>query len=164
MKRTAGEYVVRLRWPKGRKSCPGCHQAMGFVQTRHGFFNAIVAGSKSRRVPGTLFHQSRIPLQEVVLGDLSDGDHVQGVSMRYLQKHLGIKNYKTVWLMGHKIRQAMLQREGRYRLKGTVQVDEIKLGRQTLEDRRRRREDRRYPVPDGGPGRGHEGLPSVRDV
>ena len=62
--------------------------------------------------------------------------------MRYLQKHLGIKNYKTVWLMGHKIRQAMLQREGRYRLKGTVQVDEIKLGRQTLEDRRRRREDR----------------------
>ena len=28
----------------------------------------------------------------------------------------------------------MLQREGRYRLKRTVQVDEIKLGRQTLED------------------------------
>ena len=48
--------------------------------------------------------------------------------MRYLQKHPGIKNYKTVWLMGHKIRQAMLQREGRYRLKGTVQVDEIKPG------------------------------------
>ena len=92
------------------------------------------------------------------------GTTSKGVSMRYLQKHLGIKNYKTVWLMGHKIRQAMLQREGRYRLKGTVQVDEIKLGRQTLEDRRRRREDRHTRFLMGVQEGASEGLPSVRDV
>ena len=40
------------------------------------------------------------------------GTTSKGVSMRYLQKHLGIKNYKTVWLMGHKIRQAMLPARG----------------------------------------------------
>ena len=48
------EYVVRLRWPKG-KSCPGCHQAMGLRSKPAGFFNAIVAGSKSRRVQERCF-------------------------------------------------------------------------------------------------------------
>jgi len=37
--------------------------------------------------------------------------------MRYLQKQLGIKSYRAVWLMGHKIRSAMAKRERFYRLK-----------------------------------------------
>ena len=62
--------------------------------------------------------------------------------MRNLQKHLSIKSYRAVWLMGHKIRHAMIQREGLYRLKGNVQADEISIGRQTYQDRLKRREDR----------------------
>jgi len=58
--------------------------------------------------------------------------------MRNLQKHLGIKNYRTVWLMGHKIRHAMMQREGLYKLRGKAQVDEMQIGHQSHEDRRTR--------------------------
>jgi arsenate reductase-like glutaredoxin family protein len=67
----------------------------------------------------------------------------KGVSMRNLQKHLGIRSYQTVWLMGHKIRQAMLQRDELYKLKGTVQVDDLQIGYQSPENRRKIRQDKR---------------------
>ncbi len=52
----------------------------------------------------------------------------KGVSMLYLQKQLGIKSYRAAWLMGHKIRNAMVEREELYTLTGTVQTDEIMIG------------------------------------
>lgn len=62
--------------------------------------------------------------------------------MRNLQKHLGIKSYRAVWLLGHKIRHAMTQREGLYKVQGRVQADEIKIGTQSLENRRKLRQDK----------------------
>ena len=44
--------------------------------------------------------------------------------------------------MGHKIRRAMIHREGLYQLKGNVQVDELSVGTQTYENRLKTREDR----------------------
>jgi transposase-like protein len=134
------EYVVRLRWPKGNP-CPGCHRAMGFVATRR-LFQCNPCGKQISATAGTVFHKSRIPLQKWFWAIYLMGTTSKGVSMRYLQKHLRIKNYKTMWLLGHKIRQAMVQREELYRLRGTVQVDEVKLGRQNWDDRRKRREER----------------------
>ena len=58
--------------------------------------------------------------------------------MLYLQGQLGIGSYRTVWLMGHKIRKAMEQRDAQYTLKGPVQADEVFIGgKQTLEERRK---------------------------
>jgi len=48
--------------------------------------------------------------------------------MLYLQQQLGIKSYRAAWLMGHKIRCAMMEREELYTLTGTVQTDEIMIG------------------------------------
>jgi hypothetical protein len=48
--------------------------------------------------------------------------------MLYLQRQLGIKTYRAAWLMGHKIRHAMLNRNMLYPLHGTVQADEIFIG------------------------------------
>ncbi len=48
--------------------------------------------------------------------------------MLYLQQQLGIKSYRAAWLMGHKIRHAMIEREELYTLTGTVQTDEILIG------------------------------------
>ena len=55
--------------------------------------------------------------------------------MLYLQKQLGIKSYQAAWLMGHKIRQAMTQRDSLYHLGNTVEADEIYIGgRQPMEE------------------------------
>jgi len=58
--------------------------------------------------------------------------------MLYLQKQLSIGSYRTAWLMGHKIRHAMIQRNDLYTLNGTVEADEFFIGgKQSLEDRRK---------------------------
>ncbi len=57
--------------------------------------------------------------------------------MLYLQNQLGLGSYHTAWLIGHKIRQAMFQRDHIYTLGGTVEMDEILIGgKQSLEERR----------------------------
>jgi hypothetical protein len=135
------DHLARLRWPKAVE-CPGCGgKKVGFIKTRR-LMECRGCGRQKSATAGTIFHKSHLPLRQWFWAIYLMGTTPKGVSMRYLQKHLGIKNYRTAWLMGHKIRHAMVQREGLYRLKGTVQVDEIKLGRQNHAARRKRREDR----------------------
>jgi len=58
--------------------------------------------------------------------------------MVYLQSQLGIKTHRAAWLMGQKIRSAMIEREELYTLTGTVQTDEIFIGgKQSREDKRK---------------------------
>jgi hypothetical protein len=133
--------LVRLRWPRGKK-CPGCGQPMGFIQTRR-LFQCNRCRTQVSATAGTIFHLSHTPLQKWFWAIFLMGTSPKGVSARYVQKQLGIKNYRTAWLMGHKIRQAMLQREGLYKLKGKVQVDEVVVGRQSMENRLKIRKETR---------------------
>lgn len=57
--------------------------------------------------------------------------------MLYLQEQLRISTYRTVWSMGHKIRQGMIVRDTLYELHGIVEADEIFIGgKQTLAERK----------------------------
>src|SRR5919108_5859533 len=120
--------LVRIRWPKGRK-CPTCHRSMGFVQTRR-LFQCGACRQQTTATAGTMFQNSHLPLHKWFWAIYLMATSPKGVSMRYLQKHLGIKSYRAAWLMGHKIRHAMMQREDLYKLRGTVQVDDLQVGYQ----------------------------------
>jgi transposase-like protein len=133
--------LVRIRWPKGR-ACPECQQPMGFVQTRR-LFQCAPCRKQVSATAGTMFHRSHLPLQKWFWTIYLMAISPKGVSMRNLQKHLGIRSYRTAWLMGHKIRRAMMQRDDLYKLKGTVQVDELQMGHQSPENRRKIRRDKR---------------------
>jgi hypothetical protein len=41
---------------------------------------------------------------------------------------LEIRTYKTVWVMGHKIRQAMAGRDSSYQLAGLIEMDDTYAG------------------------------------
>ena len=84
-----------------------------------------------------MFHKSRQPLRKWFWAIFLMATSKKGVSMLYLQQQLAIKSYRTAWLMGHKIRHAMLERDSVYTLKGTVQADEIVIGgKQSREERK----------------------------
>ena len=51
-----------------------------------------------------------------------------GVSIREMQRLLDITDYKTAWLMSHKIRKAMADRDSRYDLAGLVELDDSFFG------------------------------------
>lgn len=48
----------------------------------------------------------------------------KGFSSKEIQRQLGLKRYEPVWSMGHKIREAMGQRDDRYTLEGMIEADE----------------------------------------
>lgn len=135
------DYTAKMRWPKGME-CVSCHgKKTGFIKTRR-LLECRSCGRQTSATAGTIFHKSRMPLQKWFWAIFLMATSSKGVSMRNLQKHLRIKSYRAVWLMGHKIRRAMIEREELYKLKGNVQLDEITIGSQTHEDRLRRREER----------------------
>lgn len=51
-----------------------------------------------------------------------------GVSIAEMQRELEISDYRTMWVMAHKIRKAMADRDSHYRLAGLVEVDESLFG------------------------------------
>jgi transposase-like protein len=56
------------------------------------------------------------------------GRQKSGISMLFLQRMLEIKSYKTVWTMGHKIRQALADRDAYYKLAGLIEMDDTYFG------------------------------------
>jgi hypothetical protein len=56
------------------------------------------------------------------------GRQKSGISLLALQRRLEIKSYKTVWTMGHKIRQAQATRDVNYQLAGCLEMDGTYFG------------------------------------
>ena len=76
---------------------------------------------------GTVFHRTRTPLTvwfEAVWLLMASK---QGLSALELQRVTGLGSYQTAWTMLHKLRTAMAS-EGRDRLTGRVEVDEMLYG------------------------------------
>ncbi len=130
------DYLVKMRWPDGVK-CSNCADSkLDFLRTRK-VFECRHCRKQIYITAGTAFHRSRISLRKWFWAIFFMATSKKGVSMLYLQKQLRLGSYRTAWLMGHKIRQAMVQRDALYTLGGTVEVDEIFIGgKQSLEERR----------------------------
>lgn len=123
------EYFLKMRWPEGCKCSKVCKSKMYLVKKRGTVvFECKECGTQIYATAGTIFHRSRQPLRKWFWAIFLMATSKKGVSMLYLQRQLGIKSYQAAWLMGHKIRQAMRERDSVYTLKGTVQTDEIFIG------------------------------------
>ena len=48
----------------------------------------------------------------------------KGFSTKEIQRQLGLKRYEPVWVMVHKLRKAMGNRDARYTLEGMIEMDE----------------------------------------
>jgi transposase-like protein len=77
---------------------------------------------------GTIFHKSKIPLHKWFWLIFLMANTKKGVSALNAQKLLGVRSYKSIWLMLHKVRWAMDQRDQHYYLQGTVETDESYYG------------------------------------
>jgi hypothetical protein len=123
------EYLVQMRWPDGPE-CDTCEGGqLDLIRTRK-VFECRGCHRQISVTANTMFHKSRIPLQKWFWAIFLMATSKKGTSMLYLQRQLGIKSYRAVWMLGHKIRQAMIEREELYTLTGTVQTDEILIGGQ----------------------------------
>jgi transposase-like protein len=72
---------------------------------------------------GTIFHKARVPLRDWFWAIYRMSQGKKGISALQLGKEIGV-SYPTAWLMAHKIRKAMADREQGRRLRGLVEADE----------------------------------------
>lgn len=84
-------------------------------------------GYQSSVTAGTIFHKTRTPLSSWFWAIYRMSHDKKGISAVQLSKEIGV-SYPTAWLMQHKIRKAMADRDGGYTLGGLVEVDEGYVG------------------------------------
>jgi transposase-like protein len=121
------EHLFKLRWPDGYK-CPRCgHEKYYYHSTRH-LYQCSKCRYQVSVTAGTVFHKTRTSLIKWFWMIFLMGRQKSGVSMMSLQRMLEIKSYKTVWMMGHKIRHGMLQRDSYYKLAGLIEMDDTYIG------------------------------------
>ncbi len=130
------KYLEKMRWPEGFK-CSKCKNGTSCVLTQRKVLQCNKCKAQQSVTSGTIFQKSRMPLQKWFWCIYFMATSKKGTSMLYLQSQLGIKSYRTVWLMTHKIRYAMAYRDTQYTLGGTVESDEIFIGGKQSFDARR---------------------------
>jgi len=118
-------YLARLRWPTGF-CCPQCTTSGSWTTTRC-LLMCRRCGYQASVTAGTIFHRTRLPLQDWFRAMWWMTDQKHRPSALGLQRLLGLGSYRTAWLWLQKLRHAMV-RPGWDRLGGQVEVDETYLG------------------------------------
>lgn len=121
-----GEQLSRQRWPEGF-ICPRCGgPSRGYMAARQ-VHECARCSYQCSITAGTIFHKTRTPLCSWFWAIYRMSQDKKGISAMQLAKEIGV-SYPTAWLMLHKIREAMSDRDQRYRLSGLVEVDEGYVG------------------------------------
>ena len=120
-------HLSRMRWPNGFvcHEC-GCDQVW-YIKTRK-VFDCKGCRKTTSLTAGTIFHDTRTPLLKWYWIIYHMAMNKVGVSIAEMQRILEIKRYETAWLIAHKIRQAMEDRDSRYSLVGLIEMDETFMG------------------------------------
>ncbi len=126
--RTDGEcldYLEWLRWPTGF-TCPDC-RCKGGWRLGDGRFMCFECGGRTSVTAGTIFDRTRTPLTVWFTACWLFATGKDGISALSLKRTLEIGSYQTAWAMLQRLR-SVLERPGRDRLSGTVDVDETYIG------------------------------------
>ena len=121
------QHLREMRWADSFK-CPRCgHVEAWFIRTRN-ILDCKSCRAKISLTAGTIFHKTRTPLVKWYWLIYHMAMDKVGVSISEMQRVLEIRDYKTAWLMSHKVRKAMADRDAGYGLAGPVEMDDWFFG------------------------------------
>lgn len=122
------DYLASLRWPDGFE-CPQCG-SIRFWKKNKGRYECRDCHKETTVTNNTMFHKTTKPLLIWFRAIWWMVAQKNGVSAKGLQKILGLGSYQTAWTWLHKFRRLMVL-NGRSKLRGTVEVDEVLVGGKT---------------------------------
>lgn len=120
-------HLASQRWPDGFY-CPRCGHGKFWYLEKRRLFDCKDCRYQTSVTAGTVFHGTRTPLIKWYWMIYHMAMDKVGVSVAEMQRLLDIGQYRTAWLMAHKIRKAMADRDAGYRLAGLVEMDESFFG------------------------------------
>lgn len=122
-------YLMGNRWPDG-VNCPRCGHDKVWALGKPWHWqckNCLPEGYRFSILVGTIFENTNKSLREwfrVIHLMLTSK---KGISALQVMRYMGFGSYKTAWLMCHKVRTALRDKEFR-KLVGIVEVDETWIG------------------------------------
>lgn len=119
-------HLILLRWPNGFV-CPRCGSTDHYFITTKKRYECKQCHRQTSVTAGTVFHKLHQPLRKLFWAVYLIGTAKQGISAKELQRKLGIKSYRTVWNLMHRIRNVMVS-SGKFPLTKDVEVDETYIG------------------------------------
>ena len=118
--------VIALRWPDGFW-CPACGgREHGMVTTR-GLFQCTACRRQTSPIAGTIFASTKLPLRIWFRAMYHLTQSKQGISSIELGRRLGVTQ-TTAWMVKHKLKQVMLERDATKPLTGRIEIDDAYLG------------------------------------
>ncbi|MGH7236934.1 MAG: IS1595 family transposase [Candidatus Saccharimonadales bacterium] len=142
---TCRNYLEQARWD-GEIVCPKCGVIGETYKYSNGKLYKCGACRKQFTVRvGTIFEDSKIPLQKWFLAVYLTTSLKKGVSSIQLSKYLGITQ-KSAWFMLHRIRYAVEFGSYDKQLGGDVEVDETYIGGRRRGSKRGRGGEHKTPV------------------
>jgi transposase-like protein len=124
---TCEQHLVEQRWENGF-ICPRCNHEEAWYLKKRRLFDCKSCRHQTSLTAGTIFHGTKIPLVEWYWLIYHMAMNKVGVSVAEMQRILEIGQYRTAWLMAHKIRKAMEDRDAGYSLAGLIEMDESFFG------------------------------------
>lgn len=82
---------------------------------------------------GTMMENYKLPIRKWYLAMAFMSFSKKGISAAEMQRQLDHSRYETIWVMMHRIREAMGNRDDRYELAGMVEFDEAYFETETSE-------------------------------
>ena len=120
------EYLKQTRWVDG-EYCPHCgHKKIYTFKDGKSYKCAECRKRFSIKV-GTIFEDSKIPLQTWFMAIYLITSHSKGISSVQLSKDLNVTQ-KTAWFILHRLRHASQTNTFKQPLKNTVEADETYIG------------------------------------
>jgi len=124
-------YLVGRRWPKGVR-CPRCGaenptELKGNPWHWQCYQCAPQTSYRFSHIAGTVFENTNKPLRDWFRVAHLMLTSKKGISALQIMRTMGFGSYKTAWLMCHRIRAALIERN-MDKLGGIVEVDESYIG------------------------------------
>ena len=120
------QYLKKLRWPDGF-SCPRCNHTEAYFMKKRKIFQCKNCRHQTSITVKTIFHRTHVPLRKWFWAIFLVGTDKRGCSAKRLEKLIGV-HYATAWLMIHKIRRAMKDRDTLYKLSNIIEMDDSYFG------------------------------------
>lgn len=118
--------LTKLRWSDGF-TCSKCsHNQAHHLKSRPRIFECTKCHYQHSVTAGTVFHKTRTDLTKWFLAAYMMASDKRGVSAMHVSRELDIR-YETAWLMCHKLRAALFEREG-FELENFIEADETFYG------------------------------------
>lgn len=121
------ETFKQCRWEGGEPVCPKCGSIAVYTYAARRIFKCKACASQFSVTSGTIFASHKLKLRDYLAAIALFVNGAKGVSMLQISRDLNVQ-YKTAFVLCHKLREAMASKQLTFTLGGEVEIDGAYFG------------------------------------